>query len=369
MIRIYTWPDVQAAVNPYLRLFYQALEPWQVRVVGRIPLDNAVLQKNAAEVDLLHFHWGPDALWRNRGPSYFRRLHGLIGLARLLGLARDLGKKIVWTIHDLESHDGSDFLDRRGYRLLASRSDLCICHDEDSQRQSIHRMGCRPERSLVVPHRNFDGAFPTPDDRRATLTGLGLDPERFTLLCFGLARPYKGYELAIEALRRLPAAYQLVIAGDVLEPDYGKIIRTAANDDPRIRLALRELSDQEASNILHASDCVLLPYRRVTGSGVLLSAFTMARGVVAADLPCFRAMLAIDPDAGELFRAGDAGDLAAAIERYFAPARFPLRAAAARRIADRHAPDKVVAPFGEWLHRNLPERVGQNDPAVAVGGR
>ena len=82
MIRIYTWPDVHTAVNPYLRLFYRALEPWQVRVTGRIPLDNAVLRRNAAEVDVLHFHWGPDGLWRNRGPGLLRRLHGQIGLTR-----------------------------------------------------------------------------------------------------------------------------------------------------------------------------------------------------------------------------------------------------------------------------------------------
>src|SRR5262249_25075120 len=43
MIRVYTWPDVKTAVNPYLRLFYRALEPWQVRAVGRMPLDNEVL--------------------------------------------------------------------------------------------------------------------------------------------------------------------------------------------------------------------------------------------------------------------------------------------------------------------------------------
>jgi beta-1,4-mannosyltransferase len=367
MIRVYTWPDVQTAVNPYLRLFYRALEPWQVKVVGRVPLDNAVLQRHHDEVDVLHLHWGPDLLWRNRGPGHLRRLHGLIGLARLLGLARDLGKRIVWTIHDIESHDGSDFLDRRGYRLLAARADLCLCHDEDSQRQSVRRMGCRLERSMVVPHINFDGAFPTPGDRHATLANVGLDPQKRTLLCFGIARPYKGYELAIEALRRLPANYQLLIAGGVLDPAYGDVLRAAAGAEPRVRLVLRELNEQEAANYLHACDCVLLPYRRITGSGVLLSAFSMARGVVASDLPCFRASLAGDPDAGVLFRSGDAADLAAAVERYIA-APLAVRHAAARHVADRHAPGKAVAPFGEWLQRQFPERVERPDPAVAIGG-
>jgi glycosyltransferase involved in cell wall biosynthesis len=365
MIRIYTWPEVQTAINPCLRLFYRALEPWQVRVTGRIPLDNDVLRKNAADVDVLHFHWGPDLLWRNRGPGFFRRVHGLVGVARLLGLARHLGKRIVWSIHDLESHDGSDFLDRRGYRLLASRADLCICHDDDAYRKSIAKLGCRPEKLLVTPLCNFDGAYPDPIDRRATLTALGLDPDRRTLLCFGLARPYKGYDLAIAALQSLPANFQLVVAGGVLDPAYEQTLRSAAARDNRVRLVLREISDQESVDLVHACDCVVLPYRRITGSGVFLLAGTLARGVVASDLPYFRAALALEPDAGTLFETGNAADLAAAVDRYFATPQS-LRNAAARRLADRHTPDIVVRPFAAWLHKNLPERVEKSGTQLST---
>jgi len=356
MIRVYTWPDVHTAINPYLRLFYRALEPWQVVVAGRVPLDNATLRRAEAEVDVLHFHWGPFCLWRNRGGGYLRRLHGIIGLARLLSLARDLGKKIVWTIHDLESQDGCDFVDRRGYRLLASRADLCICHDEEAYRLSIRQLGCRPERLMVMAHGNYDGVYPVPRDRQATLAALGLEPGRPMLLCFGLARPYKGFELAIEALQQLPPTFQLVIAGSVLDPRYGELLRGKAADDPRVHLVFRELSDSELADLLEACDCVILPYRRITGSGALLSALSMARGVVASDLPYFRTTLAGEPDAGVLFRLGDPADLAAAVGRYFAE---PIgnRHAAARRVADHLAWSKVVQPVGEWLQHTFPERV------------
>jgi glycosyltransferase involved in cell wall biosynthesis len=356
MIRVLTWPDPGTAINPYLRLFYRALEPWQVAVVGRVPLDNAVLRRLAPDVDVLHFHWGPDALWRNRGGGYLRRVHGLIGFARLLGLARELGKKIVWTIHDLESHDGSDFLDRRGYRLLASQADLCICHDEDAYRQSIRRLGCHPDRLMVTPLGNYDGVLPPPAGRDVSLAALGLDPRRPTLLCFGLARPYKGFDLAVDALRQLPATYQLIVAGAALDAGYGELLREKTRDESRARLVLRELSDQELADFLNACDCVLLPYRRITGSGALLTACSAGRGVVASDLPWFRATLAEEPDAGTLCRPESAAGLAAAVERFFAQ---PVagRNAAARRLADRHAWEEVVRAPGEWLQRALPERL------------
>jgi beta-1,4-mannosyltransferase len=368
MIRVYTWPDVPTAINPYLRLFYHALQPWQVVVTGRVPLENAVLQRTQADVDVLHFHWGPDHLWRNRGAGYLRRVHGLIGLARLLGLARDLGKKIVWTIHDLESHDGSDFLDQRGYRLLASRADLCICHDDEAYRQSIQRLGCRPERLMIMAHGNYDGVFPAPRERAPILSALGLDPGRPTLLCFGLARPYKGFELAIDALKYLPAKYQLIVAGAALDAGYGELLRAKAAHDPRVRVVLRELSDQELSNFVHACDCVILPYRRITGSGALLNALSMSRGVVASDLPYFRTTLAAEPDSGVLYAPGEPTRLAGAVESYFAVS-LSIRHAAARRVADGLAWDKVVRPVGEWLQRALPERLASpagDLPAEAI---
>jgi glycosyltransferase involved in cell wall biosynthesis len=283
-------------------------------------------------------------------------------------LARDLGKKIVWTMHDLESHDGADFLDRRGYRLLASRSDLCICHDESARQESIRLFGCDPERLLTMPHGNYDGAYPPAREREATLKTLGLDPGRPVLLCFGLARPYKGFDIAIAALQLLPTEYQLIVAGAVLDPEYGSSLQAQGKGDPRLRLLFRELSDQELADLLHASDCVLLPYRRITGSGVLFSALSMSRGVVATDLPYFRSTLAEDPDAGVLCRKGDVADLAAAVQRFFAQP-LAVRQSAARHLADGRAWDRVVRPFGEWLQQALPERVQatrQEHPVSAV---
>jgi glycosyltransferase involved in cell wall biosynthesis len=360
MIRIYTWPDVVSAVNPYLRLFYRALEPWQVVVPDRLPVNNARLRELAAEIDVLHLHWWPDGIWRSSGGGFFRRLHGLIGFSRWLRLARRLGKKIIWTIHDLESHDGSDFLDRWGYRMLVSHADLCIFLDEEARRQGMRRFGCRPEKTMVILHGNYDGEYPPPADRRATRTALGLDPKRPTLLCFGVARPYKGYDLAIDAMRQLPPTFQLVVAGHVLDLEYGKLLQRKAGDDPRVRLVLRELSAQESSNYMSASDCVLLPYRRITGSGVLMAAFSLGRGVVASDFAFFRSALAQEPDAGVLFRPADPADLAAAVQRFFA-APLAVRHAAARRVADQQAWSEVVRPVGEWLHRSLPERLAAQE--------
>ena len=75
----------------------------------------------------------------------------------------------------------------------------------------------------------------------------------------------------------------------------------------------QELHDVDLANLLHAADCVVLPYLEIVGSGALAACLTLARGVVVSDLPYFRESLAREPDAGVFFRPGDAPGLAAAV--------------------------------------------------------
>ena len=62
------------------------------------------------------------------------------------------------------------------------------------------------------------------------------------------------------------------------------------------------VSDQAYSDIVAAADAVLLPYRKITGSAVLLAAWTLGRGVVASDLPYFREMADGEPESAHFSR-------------------------------------------------------------------
>ncbi len=96
-----------------------------------------------------------------------------------------------------------------------------------------------------------------------------------------------------------------------------------------------------------ASEAVLLPYRKITGSGALLSAWTLGRGVICSDLPYFREMLDRG-EAGLTVRPGDPAALAEGVRAWLArPAT--TRQEAARRAARRYEWSEVVRPVVEWL--------------------
>jgi glycosyltransferase involved in cell wall biosynthesis len=113
---------------------------------------------------------------------------------------------------------------------------------------------------------------------------------------------------------------------------------------------LEAISDQHLSNFLNASDAVLLPYRRITGSAALSTALSAARGVVVADLPYFREVLGPEPDAAAFFRPGCASDLASAIASFLS-VPVEIRNAAASRLAARYDWPTVVEPVAMHIRR------------------
>lgn len=121
-------------------------------------------------------------------------------------------------------------------------------------------------------------------NRDVACAALGLDPNKRTLLCFGLIRPYKGHDTLIEAFNLLDDKYQLLIAG---EP-YMKLqtLQNSATDSARTRIHwhTRFIDDHDLPMYFGAADLVVLPYHRATQSGVTATAMHFDKPVVASNV-------------------------------------------------------------------------------------
>ena len=119
MTRVVTYPD-PADPNPYFGRYYGALAAHGFELVGTASFGDDFLRDRGHTFDILHVHWAHENVWRVRGPGRLARLRGVIGLWRFLRLARRMGKTVVWTAHDLESHEGRQFVDRLGTAMVKS---------------------------------------------------------------------------------------------------------------------------------------------------------------------------------------------------------------------------------------------------------
>jgi beta-1,4-mannosyltransferase len=350
-INIAYYPSHAIQDNPYFDLYHGALKKYGIGICNG-SINNDFLRSHHEEFGAFHIQWGPENIWRLRGYSTAARARGVFGLMRFCRLSRSLGIKLLWTVHDLEHHEGSDSIDRWGHWVLSKYADLIICHSDWCRHELMRRFSSAPSRILVIPHGNYDGAYPQPRPREIVRTEWGLDLDSPLMLCFGLIRPYKGYDLAIDVMNELGDRYQLLVAGHPTVPDFSSYLKMRAQKLKKVRLHLQKLTIQQVADLLHATDCILFPYRKITGSGALSAALTFERGVVVSDLPYFQETLAEEQEAGEFFSVGDACALESAIVRFFSLS-IDRRQAAARRLADLHSWDRVVKPVAHWVHENV----------------
>lgn len=353
--RVASFPD-RTAGNPGLEMFYQGLAVHGVALTTRLVCEPEWIRRHAASLDAIHVHW-PEKIWRGRTRGRWHRVVRTVTLARYravwtfaraLKAARMAGLKRLWTVHNIEPHDGASWLDRLGYRIAAANVDLAICYSEAAADAVRARYPGLPK-VVAIAHGNYFGIYPAPRDRATVMRELGLDPDRPMVCCIGIIKRYKGLDVACEAIRSLNGSVQLAICGAPHSPADTAIVQSEMRSVPGV-LRARALTDQEFSDLVGASDAVLLPYRKITGSGSLLAAWTLGRGVIASDLPLFREMLAREPEAGELFRAEEAASLAQAISRYLArPAA--TRERAALRAAQFYSWDNTVKPVVKVMQR------------------
>ncbi len=357
-LRLAAFP-VRLAGNPGVELFYQGLQSHGIHLTHELVFDPKWLTRHAGEIDAIHIQW-PEKIWdgrirgrldRGRQLITAGRPRGVLRVRRCLDVARELGLKRIWTVHNVEPHEGADWVDRWGYRVVAQHSDLVICYSHAAVDQIRDKYD--PDSRIVsMHHGNYVGMYPEPRPRDIVLRELGLSADLPIVSCVGIIRRYKGVDIALEAAKHLEGRVQFVISGKLHDSVDGDQLRQQAESLSNVVYEPRILTDQEYSDRLGACDAALLPFRRITGSGSLLAAWTFGRGTIASDLPLFREMFETQPDAGRLFAVGDAAACADAITRYLAEVSPDRRESAARSITEDHAWQHCVEPVVKAL---LPE--------------
>jgi len=311
-VRACSFPPPLGA-NPYQHLLHEALARRGVEVVGRRVLTPWWVWRARGQVDVVHLHWLElIAFEPRRGPANIRNYaRGVLMLLALLALGRsEIG--VVWTVHNARPHEPRH---PRLFRLIergaARVADVVLVHSNYAAacvRETIRPRG----RVDVVYHGPYEGWY-RPDERsRAEMRDdIGVPRDATVYLLFGLVRRYKRIPHALRAFAELRDEHaRLVVAGMVTEDDLREEIERLAAQDPRVVLHLRWISDDEVTTFHGAADVVVMNYREIFSSGVLLLAWTFGLPAVAPAGGTLEEVAR--PGAVETFRDGE---LAAALAR------------------------------------------------------
>jgi glycosyltransferase involved in cell wall biosynthesis len=298
--------------NPYQRNLAGELsaEGVDVFLASGYPLSTVrTILRSRPEV--VHVHWiAPFLVTDNLAVSLVKSF--LFVVATLV--AKLLGIKVVWTVHNLLHHDRQHpRLELWVRRLYARLADGIIVHCSAAKESVMRRYRLSSGRKVfVVPHGHYGQNYPDTVGRECARDELGLTRDQVTFLYFGQIRPYKQVPRLIEAFSELETDAQLVIAGKATDKSEAQRIRDMSRDEPRIELKLGYVPDEDLQTYLNASDVLVLPHRDVLTSGSAILGMTFQKPVVGPRTGCLPELL---DEQDELLYDPDTGSLTAAMRR------------------------------------------------------
>ncbi|MCS7211032.1 MAG: glycosyltransferase [Chloroherpetonaceae bacterium] len=224
--------------------------------------------------------WQPDAVIFTHWLTFFVPCY-----AAMMGwLKRHSSAKIVALLHNFlphEAHAGDGWL----LRLLTRHPDGYLALSEKVKADLLQLQ----PRALaeVVPHPVYDlfGAAIPKAQARALL---GLSETQKVMLFFGYIRRYKGLDLLLNAMPELIKTFPdivLIIAGEFYgeESEYQARIESLGIRK-HLLLATHYIPIDQVAKYFCAADCVVLPYRSATQSGIVPIAYHFERPVVVTNV-------------------------------------------------------------------------------------
>jgi D-inositol-3-phosphate glycosyltransferase len=244
------------------------------------------------------------------------------------GLSRDgAGATTLLLCHNVFDHEQNP-LKNAMTRAVLRRADRFVVQNPRSAREIALELPDAP--ISVIPHPSEPRAVIP--DRAAARARLGVPADVPVFLFSGLLRPYKGWDVLLDAfttLRRTVPSARLVLAG---EP-WGEARELPRRAPAGVRLELRYQSEGERAQWFAAADAVVCPYRHATGSGIVADALAFGRPVIGSAVDGVLGIVE-DGRSGLLVSPGDADALAAAMRRFVNENLGPrLSAGAAHRRA------------------------------------
>ncbi len=215
--------------------------------------------------------------------------------------------KTVVTIHDITTLAGNTIPTSVAKKLIY-RIDNIIVHNTFSLSE-IKSLFPQREYNLI-PHGNY-----IPFVKKVNLQ---TKRNPFKILFFGQIKQVKGLDILLEALyiiKKRDIICELTIAGKLWKDSFEKYenIINEKGLAPFVRANIKYIPDDEIWDYFNDTNLVVLPYKKIYQSGVLLMTMSYGRAVLTSNLPAFTEIIKHNHN-GYLFTNGDPISLANTIE-------------------------------------------------------
>lgn len=210
----------------------------------------------AERPDVLHIQW-----WKQWNLDYL-----------FLSIYKKYVGQIVFTAHNLVPHNTGKSMKEKCIKYY-QKVDKIIVHDNNSKKELINDFGIEEKKIGVISHGILDFKV---DEKEVEYIMDDISrkfqlKDKLVFSTMGSQSPYKGTDLIRDAFLSSDFLKNnrnifLIIAGK------GNIVnQTFTNQCSNVWVADYALSDSEFQALMRLSDVILLPYRKISQSGVLLT--------------------------------------------------------------------------------------------------
>ena len=226
--------------------------------------------------------------------------------------------RLVLTIHNIYPHNMSSKRKKAynaRFRKASSLFDAFIVHTKISKEDVIREFGL----SSVKVHVCCHGVF---ESKGVTISSEYRKDGKLHILQFGGQSYYKGTDLLVDAVCGLDDERKKRIETHIVGGISLSFLDELKKKDVDSVITWRAyfLSDEELYQEINAADLIVLPYRAISQSGVLLLSIFFGKLIVCSDLPSFKETMqgedgnCLDNDL--FFKNEDADSLRGLIVRY-----------------------------------------------------
>lgn len=229
--------------------------------------------KEIDNVDVVWLNWYENFSGRNQAYYVY---HAVRRLLKLL-IFKCRGTKIIYTVHNRQPHETQySALNRLFYKCAFVLVDHIVILSDLTKDIIKEVAGRRANKKIVkIPHPTY----------LCSQKNYRENPDNFTVLFFGLLRPYKNIEMLLSVAADKPEI-DFVIAGAALDSEYEESLRLAAQKLRNVRLIARRLTDDEINNLMDEASVLALPYdlKSSLNSGAAMFALSKGLNVVIPNI-------------------------------------------------------------------------------------
>jgi glycosyltransferase involved in cell wall biosynthesis len=239
--------------------------------------------------------------------------------------------------------------------------DGIIVHNKASKSELLKYIRHQSKPIAVIPHMNYLDYIGGKIDKRKARDQLNIAVDGPLFLFFGQIKQVKGLDIAIRALadlRRSVSNARLLIAGRPWKTklsEYTMLIKELHLEN-NVIMHSGFIPREKVDLYYYSSDAVLLPYRKIYQSGVLLMAMSYGIPVIASNLPGMRDTI-LENENGLLFTVDDSHALSqrmlAIIENQYLAERIGQKGR--EHVVNYHDIKKICHSTAEFYHTVCPD--------------